>query len=108
LRRSAARSAAARHLIALLTPTNLVQSIDQRKVGNIKCRGGAPNEKNDLRCRRRCRGSHRIQARAGRSILLDPIIMESKKDKNFKAVNPYAPTKVKAAKKSKKSKSKKA
>jgi hypothetical protein len=37
-----------------------------------------------------------------------PIIMESKKHKNFKAVNPYAPTKVKAAKKSKKSKSKKA
>ena len=25
-----------------------------------------------------------------------PIIMESKKDKNFKAVNPYAPKKAKA------------
>ena len=30
-----------------------------------------------------------------------PIIMESKKDKNFKAVNPYAPTKAKAKKKKK-------
>lgn len=31
-----------------------------------------------------------------------PIVMESKKDKNFKAVNPYAPQKVKATKKKKK------
>lgn len=31
-----------------------------------------------------------------------PIILEAKKDKNFKAVNPYAPQKVKATKKSKK------
>ena len=28
-----------------------------------------------------------------------PIVMESKKDKNFKAVNPYAPKKAKASKK---------
>ncbi len=28
-----------------------------------------------------------------------PIVMESKKDKNFKAVNPYAPKKAKAKKK---------
>jgi hypothetical protein len=28
-----------------------------------------------------------------------PIIMESKKDKNFKAVNPYGPKKAKASKK---------
>ncbi len=28
-----------------------------------------------------------------------PIVMEAKKDKNFKAVNPYAPKKAKAKKK---------
>ena len=31
-----------------------------------------------------------------------PIIMESKKDKNFKAVNPYAPVKVKKSRAKKK------
>ena len=31
-----------------------------------------------------------------------PLIMESKKDPNFKAVNPYAPVKVKKSKRSKK------
>jgi hypothetical protein len=30
-----------------------------------------------------------------------PIIMEAKKDKNFKAVNPYAPAKARKAKKKK-------
>jgi hypothetical protein len=28
-----------------------------------------------------------------------PLVMEAKKDKNFKAVNPYAPKKAKASKK---------
>ena len=31
-----------------------------------------------------------------------PMVMESKKDKNFKAVNPYAPAKAKKAKAKKK------
>jgi len=58
------------------------------------------NEESDSRRSRdhHCRG-RRVQARAGRCVRLGSARHEAKKDKNFKAVNPYAPKKAKASKK---------
>jgi hypothetical protein len=35
---------------------------------------------------------------AANALIWIPLVLESKKDKNFKAVNPYAPTKASKAK----------
>ena len=82
--------------------TTLSNPPTNAKLANIKnAEEGRPNEESDHRRSSQpslSEPSHSSLCRPPRSFWV-PIVMEAKKDKNFKAVNPYAPKKAKASKK---------
>jgi hypothetical protein len=43
-------------------------------------------------------GAVALKSSPANALIWIPLMLESKKDKNFKAVNPYAPTKAQKAK----------
>ena len=81
--------------------TNPLQSFDQRKSWQTSnAEEGRPNEKTIIVAAATVIvGAVAFKPVPAAAFFWVPIIMESKKDKNFKAVNPYGPKKAKASKK---------